>query len=810
MQVSVKWLKDYIEFKETPEELAELLTMAGVPVENICDMGAGLDKVVTGKIIMIEKHPDADRLSICTVDIGADAPLIIVTGATNVREDQIVPVAMIGAKLPNGVKISKGKLRGVASYGMLCSASELQLDLNTLTQEQKAGIFILDAKTKPGLPVKDVLGLNDVVLEFELTANRADCFSVMGLVREISALTGNPVKKPMISLHENTEEKASDFISVKIEATDLCKRFAARVLRDVKVGPSPDWMKKRIEAAGIRSINNVVDVTNFVMLELGQPMHAYDRQMLANHMLVVRRANPGEPLTTLDSVKRDLTPEMLVISDSMQAVGVAGVMGGLATEITEATKTVILEAAAFQGVSVRRTSRALGLRSEASGRFERGVDVANIVKALDRAAQLLEEMGVCRVCEGIVDVYPGFEIPQQVKFNVDEINRHLGAQIEKSVMIDILTNLEFEVQDGLEQMVVTIPTWRNDVRYMADIAEEIARIYGFNRIASTFPAGPMMRGGQSAKQDFIDRAREILCAAGMSEAISFGFTHPETFDKMNVPEDSALRTAVPILNPITDEFPLLRTTVTSSILEAMARNLARKNDDVQLFEIGTVFYPQEIPLKELPEEYVMISGALTGRRNPAAWNQGREMVDFFDAKGIVENFLHRLGIMQYTVQSGQHHVLHPGKTAVFRKGKEVIAYVGEVHPEVQRKMNITKKTYLFEMNVETLMKYAAAGCRYTSLPKYPAVVRDLAIVLDQSITAEDVYREIVQTAGKLLKESCLFDVYRGEQVAPGKKSLAFSLQFQSSEKTLTDEEVDGVYHKVLQALEKKFSAALRH
>lgn len=408
MQVSIKWLKDYIDFKETPEQIADKLTMAGVPVENIKDMGAGLEKVITGKIVQIEKHPNADKLSICTLDVGQAETIIIVTGATNVREGQIVPVAMIGAKLPNGLKISKGKLRGVASFGMLCSAAELNLDLDSLSDDAKSGIYILPEDTSVGIQVKDVLGLNDVILEFELTANRADCFSVLGIVREIAVLTGNPVKKPMLRLQENGDKKANELISVKIEANNLCSRFSARVLQNVKVGKSPAWIKERIEAAGVRSINNVVDVTNFVMLEFGQPMHAYDYDMLAGHVLIARQANQGEKLTTLDNVKRELNPSMLVIADSVQPAGLGGVMGGLASEVTESTKTVVLEAAAFNGANIRRTARACGLHSEASGRFERGVDVSNTVKALDRAAQLLEEMGACTVCPEIVDAYPGF------------------------------------------------------------------------------------------------------------------------------------------------------------------------------------------------------------------------------------------------------------------------------------------------------------------------------------------------------------------------------------------------------------------
>ena len=809
MQVSIKWLKDYIDFNETPEQLAEMLTMAGVPVENVNYMGAGLEKVITGKIVNIDKHPDADRLCVCTIDVGAEETIIIVTGATNVRVGQMVPVAMIGAKLPNGTKISKGKLRGVASFGMLCSANELQLDLSILSEEQKQGIYILPNETPVGIDIKEVLGLTDIILEFELTANRADCFSVMGLIREIAVLTGNTPKKPIINVREEAGEKASNLVSVKIESPELCSRFAARVLKNVKIGPSPEWIKERIEGAGIRSINNVVDVTNFVMIELGQPLHAYDYNTLSGHTLTARKANPGETITTLDNVKRKLTPEMLVIADSVQAAGIAGVMGGLVTEVTENTKTVVLEAASFNGVSIRRTSRACGLHSEASGRFERGIDAVNSIKALDRAAQLLEEMGACTVCEGIVDAYPGFEIASIVAFTADQINRRLGTNIDKRAMVNILKRLEFEVNADKEEIVVTVPSWRNDVRYMEDISEEISRIYGFNNIISTFPDGSMMRGGQSAEQSFLDEVRNNLSAVGLNEIVSFSFTHPQTFDKMNVAADSELRVAVPIMNPITDEFPLLRTTVVSSILETVARNLSRKNDDIRIFEIGSVFTPKTLPMAELPIEKVMISGAISGKRDVASWNQGKEMVDFYDAKGIVEVLFAKLGISKYTVEAGEHYAMHPGKTAVFKKGKEIIAYIGEVHPEVQANMDISKKTYLFEMDAQTVMKYSILTCCYQSLPKYPAISRDLAMLVSTDTTASEVEKTIVQSAGPLLKGIHLFDVYTGEQVAEGKKSLAFSLQFQSADKTLTDEEIDKSYNAILVQLEKTFDAKLR-
>lgn len=619
MQVSIKWLKDYIDFTETPEQLADKLTMAGIPVENVVDPGEGLEKVVTGRIEKLEPHQNSDHLQICTMNVGLAENIIIVTGAQNVAEGQVVPVAMVGAHLPNGMKISKGKLRGVASNGMLCSAQELKLDLEKLPEEQKTGIFILPSDTPVGIPAKDVLGLNDVVLEFELTANRADCFSVFGLVREIAAITGNKPHFPEIKVNEDDNTKLNDIFSVEIADPDLCSRFSTRMLKNVKIGPSPEWMQQRLEGAGIRSINNVVDVTNFVMIELGHPMHAYDYDKITGKKLIARRAIEGEELHTLDDTSRKAKGEMLVIADSEKAAGLAGIMGGFETEITDTTTTVVLESADFYGPCIRRTARACGLSSEASGRFERGVDSETTIKALDRAAQLLQEMGACTVCEGIVDVYPNPKQANYVTFTPEQINNHLGTNIAKDVMLNIITSVGFDVtKDENDEITVKVPSWRNDVTCMADISEEIARLHGFDKIKSTLPNGVSMQGTQSAKQTFIDKVKTSLSSQGLYETISFALTNEETFNKLNIPQDSPLRKAVPIMNPLSDEYPLVRTTLLSSIFDNLARNLARKNDDVALFEVGSVFFPKALPVTELPDEVVKIAGAITGRRNAQA------------------------------------------------------------------------------------------------------------------------------------------------------------------------------------------------
>ena len=810
MQVSIKWLKDYIDFTETPEQLADKLTMAGIPVENVVDPGEGLEKVVTGRIEKLEPRQNSDHLQICTMNVGLAENIIIVTGAQNVAEGQVVPVAMVGAHLPNGMKISKGKLRGVASNGMLCSAQELKLDLEKLPEEQKTGIFILPSDTPVGIPAKDVLGLNDVVLEFELTANRADCFSVFGLVREIAAITGNKPHFPEIKVNEDDNTKLNDIFSVEIADPDLCSRFSTRMLKNVKIGPSPEWMQQRLEGAGIRSINNVVDVTNFVMIELGHPMHAYDYDKITGKKLIARRAIEGEELHTLDDTSRKAKGKMLVIADSEKAAGLAGIMGGFETEITDTTTTVVLESADFYGPCIRRTARACGLSSEASGRFERGVDSETTIKALDRAAQLLQEMGACTVCEGIVDVYPNPKQANYVTFTPEQINNHLGTNIAKDVMLNIITSVGFDVtKDENDEITVKVPSWRNDVTCMADISEEIARLHGFDKIKSTLPNGVSMQGTQSAKQTFIDKVKASLSSQELYETISFALTNEETFNKLNIPQDSPLRKAVPIMNPLSDEYPLVRTTLLSSIFDNLARNLARKNDDVALFEVGSVFFPKALPVTELPDEVVKIAGAITGRRNAQGWNQTNDMVDFYDAKGIIEELLANLRVTRYTVETGTHYAMHPGKTALFKKGRDVIATVGEVHPAVLSAYGITKPVYIFELDATIVMKYMAKDLKYKALPKYPATSRDLAMLVDVDVNAADIEKAMTKAAGQNLTQITLFDVYTCKQVEEGKKSLAFSLTFQSNDKTLTDAEIDPAIEKIVAKLQKDFNANLR-
>lgn len=897
MQVSTKWLKDYIDIDLTADELADKFTMAGIPVENVIHAGEGLDKVVTGRIEELKPHPDSDHLQICQMNIGAENLLQVVTGAPNVAQGQIVPVALIGAHLPNGQKISKGKMRGVVSNGMLCSAGELKLDLEGLPIEQQTGIYILPNDTPIGLPAAFVLGLDDDILEFELTANRGDCFSVIGLVRELAVLTGKTPRYPDIAVDEDDSAEASALVKIGIDAPDLCSRFSARVLTNVKLAPSPDWIVKRLEGAGMRAINNVVDATNFVMLELGQPLHAYDFDKVIGHELTARRAVEGEPLHTLDDTNRLAKGGELVIADAEKAAGLAGIMGGFETEITDSTATVILEAACFNSASIRRTSRAVGIHSEASGRFERGTNVNGTVNALNRVAQLLQDMGACKVCSGVVDVYPAPKPEVKIKFTTKQINARLGTAYTDKEIVDVLEALGFDVDpinkveemtddvvdkiasatktfskaarkigeksnvdsfmknigatfgglfksadkpqepqepakdSGVDDFVknissavgdmvktvdmkissafeVTVPDWRNDVTLPDDLSEEVARIYGFDKIPSTLPKGNQ-QGHQSPAQNFIDHIKQILSGLGMCEELSFAFTSEAMLDKMRVPADSELRQAVPIMNPLTDVAPLLRTTLLASIFENAARNFSRKNEDLRLFDIAPVFLPKSLPVTEQPLERQQLVGLMTGRREPKGWSQDAAQVDFYDAKGIVEELLASLSIGNYTVEAGSHYALHPGKTAAFKKGRDTLITVGEVHPAVAEALDIRKKIYVFEADIDTLQKFAAKKFSLTPLPKYPSISRDLAILVDHDTAAGDVERVITKSGGNFLKGVTLFDVYTGERIPADKKSLAFALEFRSNERTLTDSEADSAFQKILAAVEKDFGATLR-
>lgn len=808
MKVSFNWLKEYVDIKESPETLAEKLTRAGIPVEYLIYPGEKVVNVITGKVVDIYRHPDADKLWVCKIDVKGEEILQIVTGADNVTKDAIVPVAQVGAVLPNGIKIKKGKLRGLDSAGMLCSASELGIEDKLLQPEERSGIFILPADTPIGVDAREVLGLNDVIFEFELTANRGDCMNIIGIAREVAAITGEKLKLPDTTVQEQAGE-LSQKVEIEIADSDLCPRFTARNLTDIKIEPSPMWLQNRLRACDMRPISNVVDVTNYVMLEMGQPMHAYDSQTLTGNKVVARPSVVDEKLITLDDNERKLDLGMVVIADSEKAIGLGGVMGGLQTEISKNTKYVFLEAACFDPVAIRKTSRALGLRSEASSRFEHGIDRENILNALDRAVHLLEKIGACKTFAGRVDNYPNKYQQVVITTTQTAINKRLGTDIALDKMVDILKSLGFIVKTDGEKMSVTVPSWRNDVLVAADISEEIARINGYDNIVGTLPSGDVMQGKQSPMGALSDTIRNCMCAAGCDEVIGYSFNHEGIYDKLNLAQDDKLRVSIPILNPITDEFKVMRTTLAGSILSTMEYNIARRNEDLAIFEIGRTYISDKVPFSEFPEENTWLCVGLSGKRNEMAWNLSKENVDFYDIKGLLEELLEKLNITDYTLEKGATSYLHPGKSAKIIYQGETIGYLGEVHPQVIKAFDLNKASYLLELNLQKIVNDACQRVKYQSLPKYPEIYRDLSMLAPIEASHQTIVQTIEKSAGKLLKSVQLFDLYTGKQIEQGFKSMAYALSFQAADRTLVDEDVDKAIKNIITALETELNVKLR-
>lgn len=808
MLASLEWLKQYVDINIPTDVLVDKITRVGLEVETVTNLGEGLEGVLTGKVTHIERHPNSDHLWICQMDYGQGIVQIL-TGAQNVHQDDMVPVAVVGSRLPNGMKLKKAKMRGLDSFGMLCSAEELGIDSKLLLPEQRNGIFILPPDTPIGVDIKEVLGLNDTVIDIDLTANRADCFSIIGLAREIAAITGCPLKMPAMDVKEAAGGNAAEMADIKIEAADLCKRFAVRVLKNIKVGPSPDWMQKRLRACGVRPISNVVDVTNYVMLELGQPMHAYDYDKVADHTLIVRRAANGEKLVTLDEQERILDESMITIADPAHAVGLGGVMGGLETEVTDATVNVMLEAASFNGPSIRRTSRALGLRSEASGRFERGVDTVLTHNALNRAANLLEAMGACETVAGIVEAYPQPIAPTVITVAPSVINARIGIEIAAEEMVATLNSLEFKTELADGKLVITVPSWRNDVTCDADISEEIARIHGIDRIESHLPVLGVTQGRQPVIEDVKDSVQDYMAGVGMSEVMTYSFINPSAFDKLLLAEDDSRRQAIELLNPITDEFKVMRTTMAASLLNAAAYNLARQHSKVAVFEVGRVYLPKELPLTDFPEEKPMLCAVISGKCNDLSWCTCRDNVDFYDMKGVAEGLLSKLQLTDYKLIHYPVSYLHPGKSCAIEAEGKVIGWFGEVHPLTQEAFGLGQEAYLLELEIEPLVASATAVPKYRHLPKYPSMSRDIAVVVPQEVTNAELEQVIRKHAGELLTDVKVFDIYTGKQVAEGCKSMAFNLTYQAADRTLTDAEVDASMKKVIAEVAEAYKAKLR-
>lgn len=809
MKASLQWMNEYVplDLNRPAQELADELTQAGIPVEEVLSMDPGLKKIYTGKIVEITKHPDADKLQVCQVQClseeGEEITKQIVTAATNVAVGQIVPVAYHKSRLADGTEIKKGKLRGVTSEGMFCSVAEFGISSDLVRPEEAQGIYIFPEGTPIGLDIKEALMLDDTVYEFELTANRADCFSMVGLSREFGIMTNQKALFPVIMVNE-TGASIEGKASVAIEANDLCTRFTSRLVTNVTIEPSPLWMQNRLRNSGIRPINNVVDVTNYVMLELGQPMHAYDYDCVADHTLIARRAKAGETLTTLDGNERELNESMLIIADTKGPIGVAGVMGGLTSEVTDKTTNVLFEAAVFNGPSIRRTSKALGMRSEASGRFERGVNHKYTAYAIDRAAQLIQQIcPSCKVSVGVIDVYPEPVEQRTVTFTAEQINDYLGTSIEKDRMIDILTKLEFGITESGDTIEALVPTWRDDVTVMPDIAEEVARIVSYDNIAPTIPVALLSSGGMTPKKALTKEVTHYLAHAGLSQIITFSFMHKDGLANMMLPEGDSRYTAIPILNPISEEFPYMRTTLVPAVIEAAKRNIAQQNKDLWLFETANVYEPKALPLTEVPHERPMACGLMMGKVTEAAWNQAQRDTDFYDVKGVVDGLLAKLGLTEFDIQPSTESYYHPGVSAHYTINGVTIANYGELHPQVVKNFDLPGRVYMFEIDLEAVLSIIVPPFRYQSFSKFPGTSRDLAIVAPVSVTSGDIVALIKEHGGEYLESVSIFDVYEGEHIEAGYRSLAYNLQFRSMEGTLNDEDIDGAIQAIVDALATK-------
>ena len=808
MLVPIEWLKDYTDINVDTKEFCDRMIMSGSNLETCEYFCEEMENVVVGKIEKIEKHPNADKLVVCMINVGKEEPVQIVTGAPNVFEGAYVPVALHKSRIPGplhgkekeegGTKITKGKLRGVESFGMLCSAGELGFDDKVVPVAHRDGIWILEEEYPLGQDFAEALGLKQAVVDFEITPNRPDCLSMTGMAREAAATFGSDLKYPDTECKEETDKQAKDFIQVEIKEPELCRRYAARIVTDVKIGQSPWWLQKRLMYAGMRPINNIVDITNFVMLEYGQPIHAFDIRQIHDNKIVVECAQEGDTFTTLDNTERTLTKDMLLIKDGQRGVAIAGVMGGLNSEIEEDTTTILVESANFNGDSIRATSKKLGLRTEASSRFEKGIDPNLCQDAADRVCRLIEILGCGKVASGTVDVYPNEFAPKAIDVRVERINKVLGIDLPASEMIRIFESLEMKVEGEGPVLKVTPPTVRQDMLTEVDFVEEVARMYGYDKLPVTLPKGNS-ESGKSRERSLVDLARDTLCALGLNEVQTYSFVSPKGVDDVRIDEDSWERAFVKILNPLGEENSVMRTILTPNMLEVLGRNYSRNIEAVKAFEIGSTFTTSFISDGDLPEEDTGLCIGLYG--------QG---ADFFTLKGIVTELLKVLGVSEpvFTAES-EYGVYHPGRCARISVGDEELGIMGEVYPDVADKFGIGTRRYCCELLFDAVIRHANIEKAYTPLPKYPATSRDIALLVDEAVQVGEIEAIIKEQGGSILEKVQLFDVYRGKQVAEGKKSAAFALTYRDKDKTLTDEEVAKVHENVLEALKEKINAVLR-
>ncbi|QWU17740.1 phenylalanyl-tRNA synthetase beta subunit [Paenibacillus sophorae] len=813
MKVSTGWLADYITLEGvTAEELADKITDAGIEIDSVERRNKGLSGIVTGYVKSKEKHPDADKLNVCIVDAGQEEDLQIVCGAKNVAAGQKVPVALVGAKLP-GLEIKKAKLRGVLSQGMICSAKELGLNDKLLPKELQEGILVLPDDTEIGQDITKVLGLNDEILEFDLTPNRSDCLSMIGAAYETSAILGRELSLPNPGRDIiEVAVPASDAISVSIENEEHCKHYAVRYIAGVKPAPSPLWMQNRLMAAGVRPINNIVDITNYVMLEYGQPLHAFDADRLEGGTLGVRLAREGETLTTLDGQERKLEPHMLVIADGAKAVGLAGVMGGLNSEVTDQTVNIVLESARFDGGTIRKTSRQLGLRSEASLRFEKEVDPRSVIPALNRAASLLSTYAGGSVHEGIIQAGTDEVQERVIKLSLDKVNRRLGTDLSLLEVKTLFARLHFSCGDAEQGMIeVSVPTRRGDISRDVDLFEEIARLYGYDNIPTTPIEGPTTPGGLTGPQALRRALRKLLADGGYQEVLGYSFIQPGQTTLFPALTEGGL--AVKLAMPMSEDRSVLRTSLLPQLLDIAQYNINRRQSDLALFEIGTVFVTDEEQLTRQPREFQTLGLLLTGSKAAKQWNVAAEPVDFFDLKGALESVFAYLGLEHAVVFEGDSpQGYHPGRSASLylngEKGRIKLGTIGQIHPDLQRKQDL-EDTYAAEILLSPLYEAARTSLQYSELPRFPGMERDIALVVDSEVPASRLLNAIREQGGSLLQSAQVFDVYTGGKLESGKKSIAISLLYRHTEHTLTDEEVSEVHEKVLAVLQQSFGANLR-
>ena len=798
MNTSLKWIKDLVPGLDcTPQEYMDAMTLSGSKVEGYENMDEDLDKIVIGQVKSIEKHPDADKLVICQVDIGTET-IQIVTGAPNVTEGCKVPVVLDGGKVAGGhdgskteggIKIKKGKLRGVESNGMMCSIEELGSNRDMFPLAPENGLYILPEDAPVGESAISYLGLDDTVVEYEITSNRVDCFSILGIAREAAATFGKEFVPPVVTETGNNED-VNDYIKVSVKDDKLCSRYTARVVKNIRIAPSPEWMQCRLRAQGIRPINNIVDITNYVMEEYGQPMHAYDLDTIEDREIVVRRAAKGEQFVTLDGQERTLDDSVLMICDGKKAIGIAGIMGGENSMITDNVKTMLFEAACFDGTNIRLSGRKIGLRTDASAKFEKGLDPNTAIEAMNRACQLIEELGAGEVVGGVVDVYPNVKGDKRIPFEPEKYNKLLGTDIAKETMLAYFSKIDLGYDPASNEVIV--PSWRQDLECDADLAEEVARFFGYDKIPTTLPSGEATTGKLTFKLRIEAVAREIAEFCGFSQGMTYSFESPKVYDKLLLPQDSPLRKAVVISNPLGEDFSIMRTVSLNGMLTSLSTNFNRRNKNVRLYELGNIYLPKQVPVTELPEGRMQFTLGMYGEG------------DFFTMKGVIEEFLYKAGMKlkpEYDPEAGKPF-LHPGRQANVVYDGTVIGYLGEVHPTVAANYAIKERVYVAVLDMPEIVSHASFDHKYEGIAKFPAAARDISMVVPKEVLAGDIEKIFDEKGGQFLEKYDLFDIYEGAQIKPGYKSIAYSLSFRAKDRNLEDADITGAMDRIVNALER--------